>query len=211
MACTYVLILVIPCSTLRSADRGQRRASRERKFALRPRDRKCMAPLWCRAAPASSRGRIPAWSQPTRVQGADWTLPAAARMIARPDAPVAQLDRVAASEAAGRWFESSRARQLHRVHSGHIGNSHARPERLHLVRRQQTPQCATSSGAGSKSSSNSTNRTGTRPGRSTAPAGSPILLTTWIDPPHRPKPQQVCDRAESVAARRLTGSARRAK
>ena len=26
------------------------------------------------------------------------------------DAPVAQLDRVAASEAAGRWFESSRAR-----------------------------------------------------------------------------------------------------
>jgi hypothetical protein len=32
-------------------------------------------------------------------------------MIARPNAPVAQLDRVAASEAAGRWFESSRARQ----------------------------------------------------------------------------------------------------
>jgi hypothetical protein len=28
-------------------------------------------------------------------------------------APVAQMDRVAASEAAGRWFESSRARQLH--------------------------------------------------------------------------------------------------
>ena len=33
-------------------------------------------------------------------------------MIARPNAPVAQLDRVAASEAAGRWFESSRARQI---------------------------------------------------------------------------------------------------
>jgi hypothetical protein len=34
------------------------------------------------------------------------------RIIARPNAPVAQLDRVAASEAAGRWFESSRARQF---------------------------------------------------------------------------------------------------
>src|SRR5579864_6897336 len=31
-------------------------------------------------------------------------------------APVAQLDRVAASEAAGRWFESSRARHCTRVH-----------------------------------------------------------------------------------------------
>ena len=36
---------------------------------------------------------------------------AASLMIARPHAPVAQLERVAASEAAGRWFESSRARQ----------------------------------------------------------------------------------------------------
>src|SRR5215469_3137723 len=36
----------------------------------------------------------------------------AAGIIARPNAPVAQLDRVAASEAAGRWFESSRARHL---------------------------------------------------------------------------------------------------
>src|SRR6185437_9464805 len=33
----------------------------------------------------------------------------------RDGAPVAQLDRVAASEAAGRWFESSRARQSIRV------------------------------------------------------------------------------------------------
>ena len=36
----------------------------------------------------------------------------ASLMIARPNAPVAQLERVAASEAAGRWFESSRARQI---------------------------------------------------------------------------------------------------
>ena len=36
----------------------------------------------------------------------------ASLMIARPNAPVAQLDRVAASEAAGRLFESSRARQI---------------------------------------------------------------------------------------------------
>src|SRR5439155_15584960 len=43
-----------------------------------------------------------------------WTVPAAPRIIARP-APVAQLDRVAASEAAGRWFESSRARDLRGV------------------------------------------------------------------------------------------------
>src|ERR1700683_5296141 len=35
-----------------------------------------------------------------------------ARMIAGPNAPVAQLDRVAASEAAGRGFESRRARQF---------------------------------------------------------------------------------------------------
>ena len=43
-----------------------------------------------------------------------WTPFRAARIIARPNAPVAQLDRVAASEAAGRWFESSRARHLTR-------------------------------------------------------------------------------------------------
>src|SRR6185437_16971986 len=38
----------------------------------------------------------------------------------RDGAPVAQLDRVAASEAAGRWFESSRARQNHSVYSDDI-------------------------------------------------------------------------------------------
>jgi hypothetical protein len=43
-------------------------------------------------------------------------------MIARPNAPVAQLDRVAASEAAGRWFESSRARQTFLVHSEEMGD-----------------------------------------------------------------------------------------
>jgi hypothetical protein len=47
---------------------------------------------------------------------------AASLMIARPNAPVAQLDRVAASEAAGRWFESSRARQPFNVYSGYMGN-----------------------------------------------------------------------------------------
>src|ERR1700737_2652838 len=40
------------------------------------------------------------------------------------------MDRVAASEAAGRWFESSRARHLPAVHSGHIGNTLRRGGRL---------------------------------------------------------------------------------
>ena len=43
--------------------------------------------------------------------GALWSAQTPSLMIARRNAPVAQLDRVAASEAAGRWFESSRARQ----------------------------------------------------------------------------------------------------
>jgi lipoyl-dependent peroxiredoxin len=55
--------------------------------------------------------------------------PSAPRIIARPNAPVAQLDRVAASEAAGRWFESSRARHLrkkgHRITIKVLYTAHA--------------------------------------------------------------------------------------
>ena len=55
----------------------------------------------------------PAWSPRGAEAGsAAGSRGAASLMIARPHAPVAQLDRVAASEAAGRWFESSRARHL---------------------------------------------------------------------------------------------------
>src|SRR5262249_17121762 len=50
---------------------------------------------------------------------ADSTRRARCGSLARPHAPVAQLDRVAASEAAGRGFESRRARHLILVHTGH--------------------------------------------------------------------------------------------
>lgn len=43
------------------------------------------------------------WTQAKRIS----------RIAGLPLAPVAQLDRVAVSEAVGRWFESSQVRQLH--------------------------------------------------------------------------------------------------
>src|SRR5215831_4570427 len=50
---------------------------------------------------------FPGWPvQAGAFRGTAWTPPPGPRIIARPKAPVAQLDRVAASEAAGRWFES---------------------------------------------------------------------------------------------------------
>src|SRR5690606_41858034 len=42
-----------------------------------------------------------------------------------PNAPVAQLDRVSASEAEGRWFESSRVRHLDRK-STRLNSSHVK-------------------------------------------------------------------------------------
>ena len=59
--------------------------------------------------------------------------PVASLMIARPNAPVAQLDRVAASEAAGRWFESSRARHNYRRITSpvEVMRTHVQPPSLH--------------------------------------------------------------------------------
>jgi hypothetical protein len=42
-------------------------------------------------------------------------LPTASSIADPTDAPVAQLDRVLASEAKGHWFESSRAHQSHKI------------------------------------------------------------------------------------------------